>query len=344
MLNSNLMQNILIVTGIFPPRIGGPAQYAKEVRNEWQKGGHVVKVLTYRLEHFLPTGIRHFLFFLRTCLSIRDVDFIFALDTFSVGFPATLTAKLFGKKIITRTGGDFLWEGYVERTGDKVLLRDFYETRKDRLDFKEKIIFHLTRWALVNNSAVIFSTKWQMNIFIKAYGLNPNRLYNIENFYGEKIDSHPAVEKIFVAGTRPLKWKNLDKLSSVFSKIQEKNPEIKVDLGTASYEIFLDKIKRSYAVILVSLGDISPNMILDAIRCNKPFIVTKETGIYDRIKDVAIFVDPENEEEIKDKILYLANDVNYANQVEKLEKFTFKHSWEEICREILNIAENVKNN
>ncbi|MEK7120619.1 MAG: hypothetical protein AAB840_00835, partial [Patescibacteria group bacterium] len=284
------MQNILIVTGIFPPRIGGPSQYAKEVRDEWQRDGHSVKVLTYKLEHFLPIGIRHFLFFLRTCFSIWDMDFVLALDTFSVGFPATLAARMFGKKIITRTGGDFLWEGYVERTGEKVLLRNFYKTRKEKFDFKEKMIFHLTRWSLVNNKAIIFSTSWQKDIFVKAYGLDSRKVAVVENFYGKKLDSYNPEKKDFVAGTRPLKWKNLDRLSSVFSKIQEKNPEIMLDLETAPYEIFLDKIRRSYAVMLVSLGDISPNMILDAIRYNKPFIVTKETGIYDRIKDVAIFV------------------------------------------------------
>ena len=66
-----------------------------------------------------------------------------------------------------------------------------------------------------------------------------------------------------------------------------------------------------------SLGDISPNMIMDAIRYNRPFIVTRETGIYDRIKDIAIFVDPENTEDIAEKIVWLSQPENYEKQKEK---------------------------
>ena len=72
-----------------------------------------------------------------------------------------------------------------------------------------------------------------------------------------------------------------------------------------------------YAFILVSLGDISPNMIMDAIRFNRPFIVTRETGIYERIKDIAIFVDPENTEDIAEKIIWLSEPENYEKQKEK---------------------------
>jgi len=90
-----------------------------------------------------------------------------------------------------------------------------------------------------------------------------------------------------------------------------------------------------YAVILASLGDISPNMILDAIRHNKPFIVKRENGITERIKDCAIFVDPENEADIAEKIVWLSNPTNYAAQKAKVEAFTFQHSWEEIADELL---------
>lgn len=55
-------------------------------------------------------------------------------------------------------------------------------------------------------------------------------------------------------------------------------------------------------------------MILEAIRFNKPFITTRETGIYERLKDVGLFVDPENTKDITEKILFLADPDNYASQ------------------------------
>lgn len=332
---------ILIITGIYPPKIGGPAQYAKEVRDGFVKLGHSVKVLTFNIERYLPTGFRHFWFFIKVVSNIINVDFILALDTFSVGFPGVLASKIFGKKIIIRTGGDFLWEGYVERTGDLVLLKDFYKTRVGNLNFKEKIIFKITKWTLQNCSALIFSTKWQQEIFEPAYDLDSRKSHIVENFYGKKkAEIFESEKKVFLASTRPLKWKNIATLKESFKKAQSIDPTIELDLDTAPYDLFLEKIKKAYALILVSLGDISPNMILDGISLNKPFILTKENGIINRIENIGVFVDPHNIEDIKEKILFLSNKENYTKQQKLVESFNFYHSWDDICEEILNIAKN----
>jgi len=359
------MSKILICTGIYPPAIGGPAQYAKEVADELRREGHVVKVLTYGFEHKLPPIVRHKLFFGRTLLCLSGVDFVFALDTFSVGWPAVAAAKMLGKKILIRTGGDFLWESYVERTGDLVLFKDFYydkrafsrkstlfhETRakteesilytkgRAKLNFKERTIFNITKWTLQNTSALIFSTDWQRKIFENAYGLNPAKNFIVENYYGEKL---PAVEKknrVFIAGTRPLKWKNIERLKDAFAKAKKQDGTIELDTTGAPYAQFVEKIRSSHAVILASLGDISPNMILDALRTNTPFILTQETGLFEKLKDVGLFVDPENVDDIQEKILFLADQSNYLAQKAKIEKFNFTHSWKEICSEIFAIAQ-----
>ncbi|MCC6290733.1 glycosyltransferase [Candidatus Nomurabacteria bacterium] len=178
---------IVIATGIYPPQIGGPAQYAKNLAEEFIKKGHRVKILTYRLEKHLPSGVRHFYFFAKLIFALWRVDFILALDTFSVGLPAVLAARLVGKKIMIRTGGDFLWEGYVERTGHLVLLREFYENVRGgsvRLNFKEKAIFGLTKWVIHKAQMIVFSTEWQRDIWSKPYQLSRQKTKIIENYYG----------------------------------------------------------------------------------------------------------------------------------------------------------------
>src|SRR3989344_3417186 len=77
---------ILIATGIFPPHIGGPAQYAKNLQIEFEKLGHEVKVATYTVERKLPTGIRHLFFFFKILPKTFWADAVVALVTFSVGF------------------------------------------------------------------------------------------------------------------------------------------------------------------------------------------------------------------------------------------------------------------
>ncbi len=332
---------ILIATGIYPPQTSGPAQYAKNMHDAWEKMGHKVVVKTYTFEHKLPTGIRHMYYFLKIIPAVIASDFIFALDTFGIGMPAVLAAKIFGKKVIIRTGGDFLWEWYVERTGDLVLLKDFYSESRSKWNRKERIIFNITKWTLHNVSLLIFSTAWQKKIFEGPYGLQNVKTEIVENRYGEKESYSEIPNKIFVAGTRPLKWKNIEFLKKVFGNDVISQTGYVLDVSTAKYGEFMEKMKKCYAVILVSLGDISPHMILDAIRLNKPFILTKENGLMDRIGSIAIIVDPKSEKDIEEKVKWLLDETNYKMQVEKIKNFNFTHTWEEIAREILGIYKKI---
>lgn len=229
----------------------------------------------------------------------------------------------------------------MERTGEQILFKDFYNSPRI-FTTKEKIISKWSRAAFKNASAVIFSTEWQKNIWQKEYGLDQSKLHIVENYYGSRELFIEPENRSFVAGTRLIKWKNTELLKEAFGEAQEEVkrrglPDIELDCGKAVYDSFVEKIHRSYAVILPSLGDISPNMILDAVRVGTPFIVTKENGIMNRIKDAAVLVDPLNKKDIVDKIVWMADPKNRAEQARKVQALTFTHSWEQIADEIVKI-------
>jgi glycosyltransferase involved in cell wall biosynthesis len=335
---------ILIATGIYPPEIGGPAEYARNLSSEWTKTGHEVSVAVFSKWNFLPTGVRHLAYFFAMLPKVARSDAIFILDTFSAALPATLAGLLFGKKTILRTGGDFLWESYVERTGDLVLLSDFYKTSFNKLNGKEKLAFKCIRFVLRNVSVLVFSTKWQQDIFWYPYDLQRRESVIIENYYGPKItglvsDSRPG--KQFLASTRNLRWKNIGVLEEIFN-----SPDVRESASLFTKPVprgeFIAEMNASYAVILASLGDISPNMILDAIRLNKPFILTEETGIADRVKGIALLVDPKNPEDIKKKVLWLLDERNYSEQKRKIENFAFTHGWEEMAQEYVDLFKSIE--
>jgi glycosyltransferase involved in cell wall biosynthesis len=333
---------ILIATGIYPPDIGGPAQYAKNLVEQFTGSGYEVKVLSYKLEKKLPVGFRHILYFFRIIFNLNKVNFIVALDTFSVGMPAVIAAMIFNKKIIIRTGGDFLWESYVERSGNLITLRQFYEI-KQNLNLKEKIIFILSKYILKNSTAIVFSTAWQKEIFEKYYGLNPRKNYIIENYFEIKqLGEEGASEKKFLWAGRPLKLKNIERLQQSFSEVQKIEAGLKLEIIQGMpYEKLLEEMKKSYAVILPSLSEVSPNFILDAISCRKPFIMTKESGYYETLKSIGLFIDPLDGEDIKNKILFLADDKNYLEYKNKIINFNYKHTWNEIAREFINVYKNL---
>jgi glycosyltransferase involved in cell wall biosynthesis len=332
---------ILISAGIYPPDIGGPSQYARNLYETWKKQGHEVKVAAYRWERALPPVVKHFLFFTKVLRKGWNADLILTLDNFLAAVPTMLACAILRKKYIIRTGGDLLWEWYVERTGEMILFKDFY-SKKRNYSLKEKIILYLSTIAFRRAAFVVYSTEWQKGIFEKAYKLDPKKSKIIENFCGPRDEQIPPENRMFVAGVRELKWKNTDLLKSVFKKaqIEVKNrgfEDIEFDPTKAVYDNFQDRMRRSYAVILTSIGDISPNMIFDAIRVGTPFILTKETGIADRVRDCAIFVDPINENDIKEKIVWISDPKNRELQAEKVKNFKWVHTWEDICREFVTL-------
>ena len=333
---------ILISTGIYPPDIGGPAQYARNLYETWKSQGHEVKVAAYRWERAFPTFLRHLLFLTKIIRKGWNADLILVLDTWSAAVPTMYACKLMRKKYIIRTGGDFLWETYTERTGELILFKDFYSTCMNKFSRKEKIIYRLGGTALRKASLVIYSTEWQKNIFENVYKLDRSKSRIVENFCGPREEQIQPENRFFVAGTRELVWKNLDILRNAFKDAQNivvsKGYEmIEFDTTKAVYDNFLERMRRSYAVILTSLGDISPNMIFDAIMVGTPFILTKENGITGRVKDCAIFVDPMNKEDIIEKIIWISDPKNRAIQAEKIKNFNWVHTWADIGMEIISL-------
>jgi len=252
-----------------------------------------------------------------------------------------------------RTSSDFLWERYVERTGDLVLFKDFYGTRLGRLSDREKIIFVAVQKVLKNAGKVIFSTEWQKKIFESAYGLDPSMAVVVENFCGKKTESVIPEGRVFIGGTRFIKSKNQETLKEAFEEAKHDlrlavpierqgtfDSELELDTSKATYDTFIGRMHRAWAVILVSISEMSPCIIYDAISAGVPFILTKENGIADRVGDAAIIVDPLNKKEIAEKIVWLADPKNRAEQAQKVRRISFTHSWKEIAEEIVEISKN----
>lgn len=330
--------NILITTGIYPPAIGGPAKYAKNLREAFERKGHNVAVRAYGAENRMPTGFRHLYFFLRILPQVYKAEAVIALDSFSVGLSSVLAGRLAGTPTVIRIGGDFLWDTYTERTGHLVPLRRFYEEPSVELSVKERTILRLLRFTFRLASALIFSTEWQRSIMLRPYGIDENRTRIIENYYGEKLNSVEPQKKLFVAGTRDLKWKNKAALRRAFAEAKRRRSDIELDEGTGEFASFQEKLGRAYAVILVSLGDVSPNMALEALRYSKPVILTRETGLRNRLEDAVMWVeDPKDEKEIESKILDMADEKTRERYRKKAEKFRFTHGWEDIADEFMAV-------
>lgn len=331
--------NFLIATGIYPPEIGGPAYYAKHLADSLREKGHSVEIGTFGNLKTLPSGIRHLALFLKLLPGTVSCDVVIALDTFSAALPAYFAARIFQKPIIVRTGGDFLWEQYVERTGDLIPLPHFYE-RMPALTLKEKIYFTLTKFILPRVT-LVFSTMFQKNIWTPVYGLDEQKSRVIPNAITGMIESVQPEKKNFLLYGRDLKLRNRTKLREAFAIAKEKMPDIELEEGQVPQHVLFERIRKGYCLLLPSVSDISPNYILDGLRAGKPFIMTKYSDYSTTYSDLGLFVDPLNVQDIADKILKMANDTTYQDFAQKIQHTSFTRTYSELAKDFAELGQRI---
>ncbi len=308
---------ILITTGLSGTDIGGPFQYARNLEREFEALGHKVRVVKYGSVESSIVGIWPHVFW---------ADKILALDTFSVGVPSVAAAKLFGKKVIVRVGGDFLWSAYINRTGEPITLPEFYRNMP-KLNFKEKLIHFFTKIFIKWVDFLAFNTEWQKNLWQETYDISYVKSGVARNFIPEKREGESPKTKNFLWAGR---------------LIPEKNPEMLKKFGIEivtgeSHEKVLERIRSSYATVSLALTDICPNFILEGFSFGKPFIMTRETGLDELIPRGGIFVDPSNETEIKEAMNTLRDERAYNKHAVELKNNNASHSWDELAKEFIEI-------
>lgn len=326
---------IVIATPFYPPEKGVLGMYAEGLETAFRKGGHEVETVVFSSCAYLPPGIRHAVFFFKLLFAARGAQFILALDTWSVGFPALGASKISGVPLLVRIGGDFLWEAYSERTKKPVRLSDFYGERT-HFSLKERLIF-LGISAVVRHAKVLFfNTRFQMDLWQPVYRFNRTRAQVLENYLPARESGVEAsVGTVFVSAGRPIALKNYDLLGRAFAAAQARHPGLVLDTRSLPPAEHRARVAKSYAVIIPSISEASSNTAIDAVRAGKPFIMTNDTGTSERLGDYGLFVDTRSEEALQRAIEKMLDPVEYEKFLVRIRAFSFVHTWDDIAKEII---------
>ena len=328
---------IVIATPLYPPDIGGPAKYAKSLHEEFLRLGHRAPVVAYgAAERALPPGLRHAWYFLRLVWRMPGTHVVLALDTWSVGLPAMLASRLFGKKLLVRIGGDPLWESYVERTGDLVKLSDFYSHRR-LLAYKEKAMQRAVG-RLARHAVFVFTTSWQKELWTKAYSLSPERAAIVENAYPPRQAGVPWTSKVFVAAGRDIKLKNMALFAQAFARVKERHPDVVLDTEVLDPASNAERIARCYAVVVPSISEVNPNTLAEAVAYGKPFISTNDTGATERLAGRGLFVDTTSSTAVEEALETLLTQEGYERYALAAGAAGLVRAWPEVAVEYLSLA------
>ena len=366
--NVRTSPRLLIATPLYPPQLGGPALYAKNLGDKFRVSGMRVSVVSFGDVLSLLALARHFVYFLKFTRRCFSADVIFCLDSFSVGLPAALAAALFRIPFVLRVEGDFLWESFMERTRGEVTLPNFYANFQ-ALTRKERIIRAAIGWVMRRADRLVFSSKWRREMIIQAFGVDRQKIVIIRNVW-PSANTLPVtgyqlpVKKVVLWAGRMLYLKNLYRLIRAFSAANAGEYELKL-IGNgpeknqvekfvkengfpgitfappARHDDILREMSEASFLVLPSFSDVGPNVIAEAYSRGTPFLFTKNSGYTEYIADNSFWVDPLNDEELVPKLKWLMDEKNRAAQKEKLRKMHIVHSWEDAAQEWMNIFKEI---
>ena len=251
--------------------------------------------------------------------------------------PALLAAAATRTPLIVRIGGDMVWESYVERTKEPVRFSEFYEAKR-RLSLKERLMRAGTRMLVRDARKLLFNTRFQRDIWQKAYGFDASEAGVVENFVPQKEEAAPPAQgkKIFVATGRDIALKNRAKLELAFAKIREKNPDAELDVRSLPPAEHRARLRECYAIVIASISDIGPNTAIDAVVAGKPFITTEDTGAKERLADLGLFIDTRSDAALVQALETMLVPEQYERFAARIRAFAFTHSWDEMADEILS--------
>lgn len=356
---------VTLATGIYPPDIGGPATYVRELAHALQKMQVQVQVITYgkgksgddlfpviRVPKGMLPIVRWFRFARALKKHAADADIVYAFSSVSVGMPLWIAHLRHPKKIL-RLGGDFRWERYTDK-GGALGLAEWYE--------KEERFHGAMNGLLKTFDHIVFSTEFQQALYEKAYRALP--LHNvIENSLPGGMPSHHAKHapfKLLFLG-RFVPFKNIGSLlhatkalpdvtltlvgdgpllPSIRKAVRKLRIGDRVDIlppqrGDAKKAAF----RGHDLMVIPSYTDISPNAALEA-RCEGlPVLLTAENGLSRALSEGMLVRRLQTPRDIQSALEEAMRD--YGKIAERCAQPVPERTWDTLAREHLTLFQGI---
>jgi len=252
---------LLIVTGLYPPNVGGPATYSYLLHTELPQHGVDVSVVTFDSVRFLPTGIRHAVFLLMILIKGRGKDLLYAQDPVSVGFPAMIAARWLKKPFALKVVGDYAWEQGTQRFGVEDMLdffvgkkRGSYNKRVERLRRVQERVAQAAAHIIVPSQYLKkIVTEWGVDaekVTVVYNAHNDDNVLSVLGQYPTKITAQEALDvasPMLVTVGRLVPWKGFVTLLVLMPQLIKQFPGISLHIigSGPMYAYLSDVVKKA---------------------------------------------------------------------------------------------------
>lgn len=324
---------ILIVTGAYPPDIGGPATYSALLAHELPARGIEAGVVSYGEVRRYPKALRHIVLACKIIWAGKAADIIFAQDTVSVGFPALIAAHILGKPFIVRVPGDYAWEQATQRFGVADSM-DAFQAKK--YGVRTELLRRIQRFTVKHADNAIAPSKYFADI-VRGWTDRPEKVIHIYNgvdlaeIEASRTPASPSPRTIISAG-RLVPWKgfamlirSMKKLPDWRLKIAGDGPELarlqavaretgvesRVEfLGRLPRETLMSEIARSEIFALNTLYETFSFQIVEAMALGMPVIATRVSNLAEIVDDgeSGLLIEADNEPQFVDAVKRISGD------------------------------------
>lgn len=264
---------ILIATPIYPPEIGGPATYVKELCSHLSPT-HTITVVAYTDEHIafpntkLIAVSKQQSFFVRFPQYIwavwkasKDADVIYVQNAMASGLSVALVSMMRGIPFVLKFVGDEAWERATGRRETTKRLEDFLEHPEGGL--RTKLFMAIQGFVLRRASVVTTPSLYLSEQIIKTYGVDKKRAvvnYNaaehteLENISLKRIPHQVATT------ARLTSWKGVDGIIRAIQILKQEIPDVRLVVAGDGPE--MENLKKLVSTLGLSdsvtlLGNIS---------------------------------------------------------------------------------------
>lgn len=267
-------QIICIATPLYPPDIGGPATYVRELE-EGLSESFELRVVKFSAVRAWPKLIRHVLFFLLMVRHARGSSLVFALDPVSVGLPAMIAARVLRKPFVIKIVGDYAWEQGRQRFGIERTLDDFVTMPTAELP-KPVQRFRRIQTRVGRSADTVIVPSEYLKRIVASWGIAPERIHVVYNAVSlsEVGQVPPAVLSLLrprvVSVGRMVPWKEFD---GVIDAVKQTKASLAIVGEGALYEHIAARAKQELGTMAHLTGALSHADTLAVIQSADIFVL-----------------------------------------------------------------------
>jgi glycosyltransferase involved in cell wall biosynthesis len=251
---------ILLATPLYPPEIGGPATYTRELAQRLcleheitivafaDEPEHIknTRLVVVSKKVFLPLRLLMYAYILFR--EAKEADVIYVQNAVAAGLPAVFVGAMRRKPVVLKFVGDEAWERATQATVTDKTLEGFLANPP--ANFRALLLIEIQKFVLNRATKIVPPSQFLARVIEKYYGVRREKIE--VNYNAFDLHTRPDVQKkphqIASVG-RLVAWKGIDGVIRAVDMVRKEYTVVKLVIaGSGPEESNLKKLVQDHSL------------------------------------------------------------------------------------------------